>query len=358
MRALTITFTAAAILAAAVALPASCRAQGFAQNPAYQEFRGPITIRNMRPYQLLFLQFNPESPDTLKPGSSKYSLQFDVANNMLAPSRAGGSTVVEDNEEQRLLLTYHKGLTWAGGTEAAIFVPIVYRNGGFLDEVLRVWHRLLGTTVSNVDNPGGRESFSNYQSVLFVRDAGGNTLVNAGNAFGLGDVSFSLKKELTRSSKSTNLAARLALKLPTGNAGGILASGGADVGLCLDGRVKLGREIMIYANAGAAWASHATRVPNSRSFIPQGIVALEWRSNNRDSWIWQIDYSAAAVRTGSRVADDTQVTGSFGYKRVLNRNLTLHAAFSENGDVVDYAAKPIANIGPDFTTTIGLEWRH
>ena len=87
------------------------------------------------------------------------------------------------------------------------------------------------------------------------------------------------------------------------------------------------------------------------------MLALEYRPNNRDSFIWQIEGSASAVRTGNRVADDTQVTGTFGYKRVLNSRLLLHAAFSENGDVVDYSAKFLANIGPDFTTTLGLEWR-
>src|SRR5262249_50235002 len=158
----------------------------------------------------------------------------------------------------------------AGGSELGLFVPVKWRNGGFLDEILRVWHRVLGTSVSNKDNPVGRESFPNYQSVLLLTDSSGKALVNAGSAFGLGDASVTLQKELTRRQVSNNLAMRLGLKLPAGNPAQVLGSGGIDVGICLDWRARLGHEFMFFASAGTAMTGHATRVPNVRSWIPQG----------------------------------------------------------------------------------------
>ena len=97
-------------------------------------------------------------------------------------------------------------------------------------------------------------------------------------------------------------------------------------------------------------------MPNVRSWIPQGSLSLEYRPNNRDSWIWQLEGSASAIRTGNHFADGPQITGSFGYKRVLNRHLVLDASFSENGDINNYAAQLFGNVAPDFTATLGLEW--
>src|SRR5207247_7119582 len=102
------------------------------------------------------------------------------------------------------------------------------------------------------------------------------------------------KKEIAKSSKASNLAVRLATKLPTGNPGQIMGSGGVDFGLCLDGRVRLGREFMVFATAGGAWTGHASRLPKVRSWIPQGMVALEYRPNNRERWIWHLEGRAPA----------------------------------------------------------------
>src|SRR5215472_4830513 len=76
-------------------------AQGFADNPAYHTFRGPIPIRDARPYNLLFLQFVPETADTVPAHSDRYDLQLDLINNLLIPNPNLGATVVEDNEYQR-----------------------------------------------------------------------------------------------------------------------------------------------------------------------------------------------------------------------------------------------------------------
>ncbi len=50
------------------------------------ESDGPIPIRDSRPFNLLFLQFTPESGDVLTKNSNRYDLQLDVINNLQIPA--------------------------------------------------------------------------------------------------------------------------------------------------------------------------------------------------------------------------------------------------------------------------------
>lgn len=342
------------LLALFFSLPSAGWPQGFSKNPAYHAPRGPITIRNARPYHLLFLQFLPESPDTLPPGKTRFDFQLDFINNLLLPNPDGGARVIEDNEMQRVTLSWRRGI--AAGTELGVFVPILWRNGGFMDEILSWWHRIWGIPGRAEDNPAGRDSRPAYQSLLYLEDADGHTLVHRGNAFGLGEVSLTLKRSLLPSTPRAALALRFGLKLPTGNRRQLLGSGGIDAGLMLDGRYNIGRDLILYAGFGGILMSKAGRVPGAQPSMLQHLLALEYRPNNRDSFLWQLDGSTRAVRVGNAFADRMAATATFGYKRVLDRHLVLALAFSENGDFHNYTLPFLSNIGPDFSTTMALEW--
>ena len=140
-----------------IAFQVSTHAQSFEMNPAYHTARGPIAIRDMRPYNLLFLQFLPESADVLPRKADQFGLQFDVANNLLIPNPNGGATVVEDNEYQRLSFSWRHGI--GKEMEAALFVPLLWRNGGFLDGILSGYHSLIGFAGDSEDNPAGRDRY-------------------------------------------------------------------------------------------------------------------------------------------------------------------------------------------------------
>ncbi len=344
-----------AVLSALVlASPCAAIAQGFAANPEYGKPRGPIPIRDMRPYQLLFLQFLPESPDTTPARHMRFGLQFDVANNLLAPDPTGSATIVEDNETQRLLISWRRGIR--RGEEVAVFLPIEWRNGGFMDGILRWYHRFWGMPGNLDDDPVGRDNTPDYRSILYIADQQGRVLLDQGNAFGLGELSATWKRSLGPATPRSNLAGRLGLKLPTGNPGLVLGSGGVDAGACLDARYNVGRDVILYANVGGVLMGHATRVPGARSGMVQTLFGAEYRPNNRDSFLWQFDGSSAAVRTGNWFADRWQATATFGYKRVMDRHLLLYASFSENGDILGYHWQALTNVGPDFTITAGLQW--
>ena len=71
----------------------------------------------------------------------------------------------------------------------------------------------------------------------------------------------------------------------------------------------------------------ARYVPGAQPNMVQTLAALEYRANNRDSYVLQFDGNSRAVRTGNRIADNWQATATFGYQRVLDRHHLLSSPF-------------------------------
>jgi hypothetical protein len=317
-------------------------------------WRGPIPVRNARAYNQLALQFMPESPDSLAKGAMRFGAQLDLINNLLAPT-ARGALVIEDFEEQRLTLSWREGV--GRGSEVAVFVPIRYRNGGFMDPLMTLWHRWLSVPGRNRDNPFGRESLGDFHSELLLVDGRGNEHVNVGNAFGLGDVSVTVKLPLARATRRAAAAARIGLKAPTGNPGQVLGSGTFGAGLSLDGRYNVGPWVVFYANLGRVLNGGATRVPGVRRWVNEYLLAAEYRPNRRDSYVLQADGNGVVVATGNHRADESQSTFTVGYRRALDRKNEIHVSFSENGDWNNNTTSLFGGVGPDYTFTLGWSTR-
>lgn len=321
--------------------------------PVQPVYGGPIPTRNQRGYNLLFLSFEPEAPDVLPAGQRDFTLQFDIANNFLIPAvPSGASTVHEDNETQRLTISLHWGL--GHGTEAALFVPVMWRDGGFMDPVISFWHRLWGMSQS-YDATLERYQVGDFHSVLLDQHPDGTDLVNVGNAFGLCDISSTVKQCLIET-PSNAVALRLGLKLPTGNPGELLGSGGTDVGADVDVRQNLGRDISLYFNWDHSWLGKDPAVATARTWWEQGIVAIEFRANRKDSYVLQSDWNSLAVVTGNPWADRQQRTATFGYRRTENDRLRYNLSFTENGDVFNHSTPWLFEIGPDFTVSFLVSW--
>ena len=343
----------ALMLAGCVLLPAA-HAQGVADNPAYDPPRGPIPIRDARPYNLLFLQFTPESGDVLAPRTNRFDLQLDLINNQLIPDPRLGATVVEDNEYQRLKLTWRRGL--GKRTELGFFVPVEWRDGGILDGIISAYHHLVGLQDNGPDVPLGSDHYPEYQSRLQIIDANGKTLVNQGNAFGLGETTITLKHGLLPQTKRSALAVRLGVKLPTGNPTLVLGSGSVDVGASLDGRYNVGRDFSLYGNLGYVMLGPAVTVPGSRPNTVETLAGIEYHPNHRDSFVLQIDGNGTYVVTGNSFADGSNVTATFGYERVLDRHHVGFLSFSEGGHIHNYTLPSFSNISPGFTFSLGMTW--
>lgn len=317
--------------------------------------RTPLPTRNQRAYNLLGLQFRPETADTLPKRSKRLGVHLDVSNTLLNPVAFNRAVVFEDYETQRLSLHWWEGL--GRQTEFGVVVPIVWRNGGFLDEILNGYHRLIGYSANSLDNPLGRENLPEYRSVLFNGTTGVPGAISEGNGFGLGEVALTLKRGLLTASKRSALALRFGVKLPTGNQFLLLGDGLLDFGLSLDGRYSVGSDFSFYVNLGGTLAAGTARVPNRNRQIWQAMFSVVYHPNSRDSWIIQIEGASPIITTGNRFADQLQATGTFGYRRKLNSRTYLNASFSENGDYNNFRLAPLGHIAPDFTVSLGLDWK-
>lgn len=310
---------------------------GFAATVGAQDF-GPIETRNHRALSLPFLRIMPRS-GLLDAGESRFGFGWTVANDFRELPEGGPYSVYEDQETSRFSLTFDRGLR--GGRQWSVEVPVLVRGGGFLDPVISWWHRhVLGWS-----DPG-RASAPEGQSIVRVPGA------QFGAAWGLGDVSVSYSQRL-----SDRLIATGAVKLPTGNASQLLGSGAADAGVTLDWHAPLGKRWALFAQGGVIAQGKATKLPHSRDFVHQELVALMYHPNSRDAWVAQWQGEASATETGVPGSDATHRVLTFGYQRRLSARHFLEMFFSEDRDVFNGHFPEGTNIGPDFTAGLRLTVR-
>ncbi len=225
-----------------------------------------------------------------------------------------------------------------------------------LDGIISAYHHLAGLADNSLDLPAGSGSYPLYQSHLEVIDASGKALVNAGNAFGLGDTVTTLKHALIKQTRHSSLALRLGAKLPTGNAAEVLGSGHFDVGASIDGRYSIGRDLSLYGNLGYVMLGHTGIAYGSRPNTVQTLTAIEYKTNRRDSFVMQVDGNGEFVNTGNSFGDRSNVTATFGYRRKFDRGHIGFLSFSEGGHIHNYTLPAFSNASPNFTVSMGMTW--
>ena len=194
-------------LLALLFLPAAAHAQS--------NWNGPLPAENSRPLNQIFLHLPPQNPDVLAKNQSALGIQLDIANNLLIPNADAGGTVEEDFETQRLMVGYRRGL--GRGLEARVDAQLIARNGGFEDAPIDAYHRLFGIKANGQDQPQGRFNIPRNRSILAFQNANG-TGINEGTAFGLGDTTLSLQRQLSYGKFAS--AARLGVSGRNGKGGG------------------------------------------------------------------------------------------------------------------------------------------
>lgn len=298
---------------------------------AADDLSAPIATRNHRAVSLAFLRFSP-SEGVSPSGTRTASFSWSQANDF----RREGAEVEDDYEITRVSLVYTQGLP---GYSLRVEVPVVARHGGFLDPLIDGWHQaVLGWTDPERDGtPFGR-------TVLRVPGS-----LERGSSTGLGDVSVEAAKSIGR------VTARLGLKLPTGNAGDLLGSGGIDVGIAVERRLRLSSKWAAYGMAGLVRQGDGRAIRREREWVDQASIALIHTPNSKDAWIAQWQSEASAQRSFVPGSDAPHRLVTLGYRRRLSSNQMIEGYFSEDRDVVNRAIPEIANVGPDFTA--GVRWQ-
>ncbi|MBI1757162.1 MAG: hypothetical protein HYR64_08665 [Fimbriimonas ginsengisoli] len=296
---------------------------------------GPISTRNHRAIALPFLRFDPHTglvPD----GHVEWDAIFQSANDSRRLPLQGQARVEEDQETERLLLRWRRGLS--KGREFSVEVPFLSRGGGFLDPIITSWHAnvLHWQEPFRASQPFGR-------SVVAVPGS------RFGSAAGLGDVALFLSQQLAQ-----RFVGSWAVKFPTGDGHRLLGSGGADAGGVIKGRWGLRKRLVFHAMGGLIAQSPGTALDSVRGLVHEESMALCWQSNGRDDWVLQWIGEASPVQTGVAGSDATHRQLTIGYQRLLGHGRMLELSFNEDRDVFNGRFPEGANVAPDFTIGISL----
>ncbi len=182
----------------------------------------PLPAFNLHPLHWVFLQPLPEEPAVLGRGQQAADLRLGYAT-VLTTGDSGDAGALLDMEAARVALRWRFGL--GSSAELAAEVPFLWMGDGFFDRALDNYHQALH--LPRGDRPGRPNNEFAYTV------ARGNRVYqpSRGGASGLGEASAALKLAPGWATRGPlRGAARLTVKLPTGDADDGLGSGSADAG--------------------------------------------------------------------------------------------------------------------------------
>jgi len=343
----------------APAIAALTLAVALSSTPAHADssttYLGPIETTNQRPYQLLFLAFPPQSAAVLDSHRRATALKLDLGFDFLNPSPAFGATVKEETETERL--EYSESLGLGHGWEASVSIPIMWRNGGFMGALVGPYHDLIHFNDPTIDAYQGRGHAALFHSTIYDQRADGTVAVNAGPAIGIGDTSFFLKKSLW-TSRRTAIAARAAVKAPTGNASQLIGSGGVDGGIDIDLTQQIIPKVAFHGGWNRVWMQKPTKLDNYAHTAASYSAAIEFHPRAKESWLVQAEGTETTFRTGNTFADGAPRIAGVGYKWTPRPDTLWTLAFTEGGDYQTFHWPGVSNIGPDFVVTIDMVKTH
>ena len=291
--------------------------------------KGPFNWISQHPLTLTVLQFQMEEAYLLKPGETRIGYRIDLANVFLK-EQSGTSVVDIDLEGLRQTFSYRRGMS--DKIELGVFVPLQYNGHGFLDGIIESWHGFFG--LPNGDRP----LFAKNQYAYVVSSDGEFKILGESDQFGIGDIVLTGKYLYKpESGKSPAIAGRVGLKLPTGDAGRQLGSGGFDIGVSVAAQKSYGRWVL-YGQTGYIFTGGNDFGLKGNDLV-QASFAAEYQRNRRLSWIGQFHRVTNPYKTGADNIDVDTLEMALGWKYLFGKNILWEAGFSE--DVV-------VDSGPDF----------
>jgi hypothetical protein len=291
--------------------------------------KGPFEWISQHPLTLMFLQFPAESAYILKPGVNRVGYRIDFANSMFV-EQSGTGLVQIDLEGFRQTLSYRRALN--DRIELAAFLPLQSNTSGFMDSWIQNWHDFFGLPT------GDRPNFAkNQYSFVVAEDNSFKILGDSGN-FGIGDISLTGKYFIRpEDARLPALSARAGIKLPTGDSGNQLGSGGFGFGIDLLAQKAYGR-LILYGQTGYIFTGSSDFDLDTHDLF-EWSLAGEFQTSRKHSWIVQVHKITNPFYTSVQDIDSDTFEMALGWKRIIGRNLIWEGGFSE--DVV-------VDSGPDF----------
>jgi len=320
------------------------------------EVDDPFPLRNQLPLNLLFLDPAPRGARLLGRGAFRIAVNLAYESTLLATDdlinlfrddhfatykgrvtlpvlqaiaagTPGQIAFVMDGEIMRGVIDLGVGL--GRSFELDLEIPFLVQTSGFLDSPIDHYHDQFGFP------DGGRGAFARDQFVIgYVGDGAQVFVDRPAGGIRPGDVVLTGRMALLRDRRrAPDLAAGLALKLPTGDAPLLEGSGRADVALTVQVGRRIGRSALHggYAITRVGDWSMAPGVPlfDARSLF--GTYAFRVSASTALLAQYLRTSSPFHYRRGSdlgRVAQEI----ALGFRTRLSRGLLFEAAFLENLD--------------------------
>ena len=323
-----------AVLAAAfivIAWGGEVRADGF----------GPFPVRNFQPFQLLTLGMFGDRAEVVPEGVVDVRLEMAETSVLFEETGQISATVKFEQLRSAVFLRY--GLT--NRLEVAIEVPAFYRYPGFLEGAIEATERAttgLSPARKALKGTGFAFTFSRDGRILFQGGSG---------ELGLGDITLTSKYQVrSETTTSPALAARFAVKVPSGDDRRFFGSGHADVGVGLAlGKTVLSRWV-IHTNLNAVFPTGKVAGLSLHPAL-SSIVALEYLWSPGFSVTAQFDYYSSPFRnTGSEVLDNGVTEATVGFSYLLREHLLWQVYGVENLDFITGSAA-------DFTLSTVVTYR-
>lgn len=196
--------------------------------PADAMGAGALVDKDLSPLTAVFgFPDSTEGATTRPVGRHGLSLTLASASHNIEAVEAG-ERLVFDGETSRLAMSWRYGVT--DRLEIGSEVSYLWHHSGNLDSLIDDWHDFFGLA------DGPRDRRDQDQLDFAYLDDQGSSVNQQRNTHGLGDVRLTAAWQLPGGPDHSQ-ALRFSVKLPTGDAGRLLGSGGTDFSLGLAGGV-------------------------------------------------------------------------------------------------------------------------
>jgi hypothetical protein len=324
--------TIAFLLSVFLVLPAEAAMAQAAPQGHRASGTGPLRIRNTHP---LFIAAPTPVMDSARLDDSVDTLFHYSSTFLLEASHAWTAEV--DVETAFLELGFRK--SFSGRLEVSAHLPIVGHQSGFLDDLVRNYHDLIG-----VDDGRDRRPNNDF---LFVFSRNGQPVVRgrAGNT-GVGDLRAGLKGNLLAGNPAASIYGFV--EFPTGDAEQGFGNGDFDWGFALLADMQFATRWTVFANAGAVFTDELDGLQKIHlDDYLYGGLDLQWSYSPRFHLNVQLMGSGSPYDTGIRDLDTETLVLGVGGTCLVGSQSRIEIMFSEDLNTAG---------APDFMFGVGYRY--